>query len=62
MKKNNQRGFTMAEMLIVVAIIGVLAGVTFIAVQNHQRSMAQLERDTIAKEILRKSILLLKTI
>ena len=51
MKKNNQRGFTMAEMLSVVAIIGVLAGVTFIAVQNHQRSMAQLERDTIAKEI-----------
>ena len=51
MKKNNQRGFTMAEMLIVVAIIGVLAGVSFIAVQNHQRSMAQSERDTIAKEI-----------
>ena len=51
MRKNNKRGFTMAEMLIVVAIIGVLAGVSFIAVQNHQRSMAQLERDTIAKEI-----------
>lgn len=51
MRKNNKRGFTMAEMLIVLAIIGVLAGVAFIAVQNHQRSMAQLERDTIAKEI-----------
>lgn len=51
MRKNNKRGFTMAEMLIVVAIIGVLAGVAFIAVQSHQRSMAQLERDTIAKEI-----------
>ena len=51
MRKNNNRGFTMAEMLIVIAIIGVLAAVAFIAVQNHQRSMAQLERDTIAKEI-----------
>ena len=41
----------MAELLIVVAIIIVLAGVSFIAVQNHQRSLAQLERNTIAKEI-----------
>lgn len=44
-------GFTMAEMLIVVAIIAVLGGVGFVAVQNYQRSMAQLECDTIAKEI-----------
>ena len=51
MRKRNNRGFTMAEMLIVVAIIGVLAGVSFIGVKSHQRSMAQLERDTIAKEI-----------
>lgn len=50
-KKRKDRGFTMAEMLIVVGIIIVLAGVAFIAVANHQRSMAQLERDTIAKEI-----------
>ena len=41
----------MAEMLIVVAIIAVLGGVGFIAVQNYQRSMAQLECDAIAKEI-----------
>ncbi len=41
----------MAELLIVVAIIGVLGGVSFVAVQSHQRSLAQLERDTIAKEI-----------
>ena len=52
MRKNRRNlGFTMAEMLIVVAIIMVLAGVAFIAVQNHQRSMAQLDRNTIAKEI-----------
>ena len=41
----------MAELLIVVAIITVLAGVSFIAVQNHQKSLAQLECDTVAKEI-----------
>ncbi len=42
---------TLAEMLIVVAIIGVLGGVAFVAVWNYQRSMGQLERDGIAKEI-----------
>ena len=41
----------MAEMLIVVAIIVILCGVAFIAVWNYQRSMGQLERDGIAKEI-----------
>ena len=44
-------GFTMAEMLIVIAIIGVLAAVSFIAVQAHQKSMTQLQYDAIAKEI-----------
>ena len=51
MRKRNNRGFTMAELLIVVAIISVLAGVGFVAVQKHQRSLAQLERNTVAKEI-----------
>ena len=52
MKKQRRiSGFTMAEMLIVVAIIAVLGAVGFVAVQNHQRNMAMLERDTIAKEI-----------
>ena len=41
----------MAEMLIVVAIIGILAAVSFIAVQAHQKSMTQLQYDAIAKEI-----------
>lgn len=52
MRKNRRiSGFTMAELLIVVAIIAVLGGVSFIAVQRYDRSMAQLERDSIAKEI-----------
>ncbi|MBR3240344.1 MAG: type II secretion system protein [Oscillospiraceae bacterium] len=44
-------GFTMAEMLIVIAILGILAGVAFVAVQQHQKSVTQLQYDTIAKEI-----------
>lgn len=50
-KKLNRYGFSMAELLMVVAILVALFGVAFVAVQNHQRSMTQLEYDTIAKEI-----------
>lgn len=50
-RRHNRSGFTMAELLIVVAIIAVLSGVAFIAVQNHQRGMEHLECDAIAKEI-----------
>lgn len=50
-RKNNRRGFTMAELLIVVAIIVILTGVSFVAVQAHQKNLAQLEADTVAKEI-----------
>ena len=49
--KRKQLGFTMAELLIVVAIIGVLSGVAFVAVQRHQESLNQVELDTVAKEI-----------
>ena len=50
-KLKNNLGMTMAEMLIVVAIIAVLGGVASVAVWNYQRSLGQLERDGIAKEI-----------
>ncbi|MBQ7692605.1 MAG: hypothetical protein IJT29_03240 [Oscillospiraceae bacterium] len=41
----------LAELLIVVAILAVLGGVSFIAVNRYQRSMGQLERDAIAKQL-----------
>ena len=50
-KRRNNKGFTLAEMLVVVAITIILMGVAFIAVQRYQRSMTRLEYDAIAKEI-----------
>ena len=50
-KRKKKNGFTLAEMLIVVAIIVILAGVAFIAVHRYQRSLAQLERNKVAEEI-----------
>ena len=50
-QKNNRKGFTLAELMIAVAIIVILAGVAFIGVAGYLRSMAQLERDGLAKEI-----------
>ena len=47
----SKKGFTMAEMLMVVAIIGVLAGVAFISVTRYLRSMTKLEYDNYAKSI-----------
>ena len=50
-KRRRISGFTMAELLIVVAIIGVLSGVSFVAVQTHQRSMTVMDHNAIAKEL-----------
>ena len=50
-KRWNRKGFTLAEVLIVVAIIVVLAGVGFVALFSHMRTMHQLEVDGHAKEI-----------
>lgn len=50
-KISDDRGMTMAEMIAVVMIVIVLAGIAFISVWQYQRSLAQLERDKVAKEI-----------
>ena len=50
-KRRSRQGFTLAELLVVIAIIAILSGVVFIAVWTYQRSMGQLERDGIAKQI-----------
>ena len=44
-------GFTLAEVLIVIAIISVLAGVGFVAVMNYLRSMTKLQYDGYSREI-----------
>ena len=50
-RKRNNRGFTLAETLIVVLIIIILAALIFISVIAYQRTMAKLEYDGYAKEI-----------
>lgn len=50
-RKNNQQGFTLAEILMAVAILIILMGVSFIGVNRYMRSMALLERNGVAKEI-----------
>jgi len=51
MQKRGRKGFTLAETLIVVAIIVILAVVSFIGVLSYMRSLHQLEMDGVAKEI-----------
>ena len=48
---SSQAGVTMLEMLMVVAMIGILSAVVFINVIRYQRGLNQLERDNVAKEI-----------
>ena len=50
-KRFNRRGFTLAEVLIVVAIIVVLMGVGAVALFSHMRNMQKLEMDGQAKEL-----------
>lgn len=50
-KLSSRRGMTMAEMLITVAIIIVLAGLAFLSLAAYQRMLEQKKRDGYAKEI-----------
>ena len=47
----NKKGFTLAEVLIIVAIVLILAALIAVAVQAYMRSMAKLEYDGYAKEV-----------
>lgn len=46
-----QQGFTLAELLIVVAIIGILAAFGFVGIFQYQKSLHQKELDDTAQEI-----------
>ncbi len=50
-KKNNQKGYTLAELLMVVAIVIILAAFGFVAVFRYQRTLKRTEMDNIAREI-----------
>ncbi len=50
-KTRGSKGFTMAELLITVAIIVALMSVGFVAIINYQRSLCKLKYDGYAKEI-----------
>ena len=47
----NKKGFTLAEVLVTVAIIIILAGVTFVSVAQYQKNLSLMEMDGTAKEI-----------
>lgn len=50
-KRLNRKGFTLAEVLVTVAIILILAGVTFVSVGQYQKNLRLMEMDGTAKEI-----------
>ena len=50
-RMKNKKGFTLAELLIVIAIIGILAGFGFVQVVAQQRRLKVKEADEAAKEI-----------
>lgn len=50
-KRLNRKGFTLAEVLVTVAIILILAGVAFVSVAQYQKNLRLMEMDGTAKEI-----------
>ena len=50
-KDRNNAGFSLGELLVVVAILVILMGLAFVALFQHQRTLTQLELDGAAKEI-----------
>lgn len=50
-KRLDRKGFTLAEVLVTVAIILILAGVTFVSVVQYQKNLRRMEMDGTAKEI-----------
>ena len=49
--KRRKSAFTLAEFLVVIAIITILAGVSFVAAIRYQRRLRRMEMDHTAKEI-----------
>jgi len=49
--KQKNKGFTLAELMAVIAIIAILAALGFIAISHYWRILKQMEFDSIAKEI-----------
>lgn len=50
-KLRNKKGFTLAELMLVVAIVVILAGVAFISVNGYTRVLRHAEYDETAREI-----------
>lgn len=51
LKENGRRGFTLAELLIVIVITSIIAGFGFVEVSRIQKKLKRVEMDNIAREI-----------